>query len=35
MNRCLKFIKQDEGIDYKPDRADDDELPNMEGIKTA
>ena len=34
MTRCLKFIKQDEGIDYIP-KVDDIELPKMDGIKTA
>lgn len=34
MARCLKFIKQDEGIDYTP-KLDDMDLPQMEGIKTA
>ena len=34
MTRCLKFIKQDEGIDYIPSK-DDVELPKMEGIKYA
>lgn len=34
MNRCLKYIKQDEGIDYIP-KTDDIELPKMDGIKTA
>lgn len=36
MNRCLKYIKQDEGIEYKAPIADnDDDLPKMEGIITA
>jgi tetratricopeptide (TPR) repeat protein len=34
MTRCLKLIKQDEGINYQP-TTDDIELPKMEGIKTA
>lgn len=34
MTRCLKFIKQDEGIDYIPKNCDI-ELPKMEGIRTA
>lgn len=36
MNRCLKYIKQDEGIDYRAPAVDnDDDLPKMEGIITA
>jgi hypothetical protein len=35
INRCLKYIEQDEGIKYAPKTEDMDKLPVFEGIKTA
>lgn len=34
LQRCLKYIEQDEGIKYEP-TADETTLPHMEGITTA
>jgi hypothetical protein len=34
IQRCLKYIEQDEGIKYEP-TEEDAQLPHMEGIKTA
>lgn len=35
MRRCLKNIEQDEGIKYEPVVVENEELPHVEGIKTA
>lgn len=35
INRCLKYIEQDEGIKYQPNIIDMEKLPVFEGIKTA
>ena len=35
INRCLKYIEQDEGIKYKPKVEDMEKLPVFEGVKTS